>query len=152
MKKILAMILALTMILSMAACGASNEEPKATEPAVVATQPTATEPVVQEPKTNAERYPLSSDKSFDVVAGSDIFGDDGETVITAAMEKATGVDIDWSYLTAEQIQLALTGKDLPDAIFLYASIMDKATMYEYGQGATSLTSWTTWTSCPTSLL
>ena len=135
MKKILAMILALAMILSLAACGsAPAEEPKATEPASVATQPQATEPVVQEPKTNAERYPLSSDKSFDIVAGSDIFGDDGETVITAAMEKATGVDIDWSFLTAEQIQLALTGKDLPDAIFLYANIMDKATMYEYGQG------------------
>ena len=135
MKKILAMILALAMILSLAACGsAPAEEPKATEPAPAATEPVVTEPVVQEPKTNAERYPLSSDKSFDIVAGSDIFGDDGETVITAAMEKATGVDIDWSFLTAEQIQLALTGKDLPDAIFLYASIMDKATMYEYGQG------------------
>ena len=135
MKKILAMILALTMILSMAACGASpKEEPKATEPAAVVETPVATEPVVQEPQTNAERYPLQSDKTFDVVAGSDIFGDDGETVITAAMEKATGVDIDWSYMAAEQIQLALTGKDLPDAIFLYASIMDKATMYEYGQG------------------
>lgn len=134
MKKILAMILALAMILSLAACGASTVEPKATDPAPAATQPKETEPVVQVPQTNAERYPLSSDKSFDIVAGSDIFGDDGETVITAAMEKATGVDIDWSFLTAEQIQLALTGKDLPDAIFQYASIMDKATMYEYGQG------------------
>ena len=135
MKKILALILALAMIMSLAACGsAPAEEPKATDPAPVETQPVETEPVVQEPQTNAERYPLQSEKSFDVVAGSDIFGDDGETVITAAMEKATGVDIDWSYLTAEQIQLALTGKDLPDAIFLYANIMDKATMYEYGQG------------------
>lgn len=134
MKKILAMILALAMIMSLVACGSAPEEPKATDPAPAATQPKETEPVVQVPQTNAERYPLSSDKSFDIVAGSDIFGDDGETVITAAMEKATGVDIDWSFLTAEQIQLALTGKDLPDAIFLYASIMDKATMYEYGQG------------------
>lgn len=137
MKKILALILALTMILSMAACGASNtEEPKATDPAVVDTKPAEkeTEPVVQAPQKNVDRYPLQSDKTFEVVAGSDIFGDDGETVITAAMEKATGVDVDWSYLTAEQVQLALTGKDLPDAIFLYASIMDKATMYEYGQG------------------
>ena len=134
MKKILALVLALAMIMSLAACGSAPEEPKATEPAPVETQPAPTEPVVQEPQTNAERYPLQSDKSFDIVAGSDIFGDDGETVITAAMEKATGVDIDWSFLTAEQIQLALTGKDLPDAIFLYASILDKATMYEYGQG------------------
>ena len=136
MKKILAMILALAMVLSLAACGASTEAPKATEPAPVApaepAAPAPTEPAA--PKTNAERYPLQSTKTFDVVAGSDIFGDDGETVITAAMEKATGVDVAWSYLTAEQIQLALTGKDLPDAIFLYASILDKATMYEYGQG------------------
>lgn len=136
MKKILALILALTMILSMAACGASNtEEPKATDPAPVETTANKpTEPVVQEPKTNAERYPLKSDKTFDIVAGNDIFGDDGATLVTDAMQKATGVDVDWSYMTAEQIQLALTGKDLPDAIFLYASIMDKATMYEYGQG------------------
>ena len=131
MKKILAMILALTMILSLAACGASPEAP-ATDPVVV--EPEVTEPVVQEPQKNVDRYPLQSDKTFDVVAGSDIFGDDGETVITAAMEKATGVDVDWSYLTTEQVQLALTGKDLPDAIFLYASLLDKATMYEYGQG------------------
>lgn len=136
MKKILALILALTMILSMAACGASNtDEPKATDPAPVETTANKpTEPVVQEPKTNAERYPLKSDKTFDIVAGNDIFGDDGATLVTDAMQKATGVDVDWSYMTAEQIQLALTGKDLPDAIFLYASIMDKATMYEYGQG------------------
>ena len=136
MKKILAMILALTMILSLVACGsAPAEEPVATEaPAPAATEAPVEEPVVQEPQKNVDRYPLQSDKTFDVVAGSDIFGDDGETVITAAMEKATGVDVDWSYLTAEQVQLALTGKDLPDAIFLYASIMDKATMYEYGQG------------------
>ena len=131
MKKILALILALTMILSLAACGASPEAP-ATDPVVV--EPEVTEPVVQEPQKNVDRYPLQSDKTFDVVAGSDIFGDDGETVITAAMEKATGVDVDWSYLTTEQVQLALTGKDLPDAIFLYASLLDKATMYEYGQG------------------
>ena len=61
MKKILALILALTMIMSLAACGSAPEEPKATEPAPVETQPAPTEPVVQEPQTNAERYPLQSD-------------------------------------------------------------------------------------------
>lgn len=134
MKKILALILALAMVMSLVACGSAPEAPKATEPAPVETQPVATEPAVQEPKTNAERYPLQSSKTFDVVAGSDIFGDDGSTIITEAMEKATGVDVAWSYMAAEQIQLALTGKDLPDAIFLYDKILDKATMYEYGQG------------------
>lgn len=135
MKKILALILALAMILSMAACGGTtNEPPVETQQPAPDTQPTETEPVVQEPQKNADRYPLQSDKTFEIVAGSDIFGDDGETIITQAMQKATGVDIDWSYMTAEQVQLALTGKDLPDAIFQYASLLDKATMYEYGQG------------------
>ena len=68
MKKILAMILVLTMILSMAACGSqTTEEPKQTDPAPVDTQPQDSEPEVQEPQTNAERYPLQSDKTFDVV-------------------------------------------------------------------------------------
>ena len=135
MKKILALILALAMILSMVACGKTAEQPPVeTDPAPVDTQPVETEPVVQEPEKNADRYPLQSDKTFEVVAGSDIFGDDGETIITQAMQKATGVDIDWSYMAAEQVQLALTAKDLPDAIFQYASLLDKATMYEYGQG------------------
>ena len=135
MKKILALILALAMILSMAACGGTtNEPPVETQQPAPDTQPTETEPVVQEPQKNADRYPLQSDKTFEIVAGSDIFGDDGETIITQAMQKATGVDIDWSFMTAEQVQLALTGKDLPDAIFQYASLLDKATMYEYGQG------------------
>lgn len=135
MKKILALILALAMILSLAACGKPAEQPPVeTQPATPDTQPVETEPEVQEPQKNVDRYPLQSDKTFDVVSGSDIFGDDGETVITQAMQKATGVDIDWSFMTAEQVQLALTGKDLPDAIFQYASLLDKATMYEYGQG------------------
>ena len=135
MKKILALILALAMILSLAACGKPAEQPPVeTQPATPDTQPVETEPEVQEPQKNVDRYPLQSDKTFDVVSGSDIFGDDGETVITQAMQKATGVDIDWSFMTAEQVQLALTGKDLPDAIFQYASLLDKATMYEYGDG------------------
>ena len=135
MKKILALILALAMILSMVACGKTAEQPPVeTDPAPVDTQPVETEPVVQEPEKNADRYPLVTDKSFEIVTGNDIFGEDGETLVTAAMQKATGVEIDWSYMAAEQVQLALTAKDLPDAIFQYASLLDKATMYEYGQG------------------
>ena len=60
MKKILALILALAMILSMAACGKPAEQPPVeTQPAdPVETQPVETEPVVQEPEKNADRYPL----------------------------------------------------------------------------------------------
>ena len=135
-KRILAMILAMVMCFAvLAGCGPKPTEP--TDPATPTNPSTPadpTDPVVQKPLKNSEIYPLNSTKTFSVVSGSDIFGDDGETIVTQAMQKATGVDIDWTYMTAEQIQLALTGKDLPDAIYLYdGKVLDKATLYEYGQ-------------------
>ena len=139
-KRILAMILALVMCFAvLAGCNNNATEPSETTPTggngTINTDPTgSSEPAVQEPVKNSDIYPLNSTKTFSVISGSDIFGDDGETLVTKAMQKATGVDIDWTYMTAEQVQLALTGKDLPDAIYLYdAKILDKATLYEYGQ-------------------
>ena len=127
MKKILALILAMVMCLTvLAGCNTTTTDP--TDP-----KPTGDKPV-ETPKKNSEIYPLSSDKTFEIVSASDIFGDSGKTIVTEAMEKATGVDVKWTYMAPEQIQLALTGKDLPDAIFLVDKLMDKAKMYEYGQG------------------
>ena len=48
------------------------------------------------------------------------------------MEKGTGVSVEWTYMAKEQLQLALTGKEIPDALFMYNGGMDKATAYEYG--------------------
>ena len=145
-KRVLALILAMVMCFAvLAGCGQNPTNPTnpanpttPTTPVADPTNPSAdptnpSEPAVQEPLKNSDIYPLNSDKTFSVVSGSDIFGDDGETLVTQAMQKATGVDIDWTYMTAEQVQLALTGKDLPDAIFLYPNILDKSTLYEYGQ-------------------
>ena len=62
MKRFIALALALVLCLSLlAGC----------ETKPVETQPQETEPVAQAPLTNAERYPLQSDKTFDIVAGSD---------------------------------------------------------------------------------
>ena len=136
MKKLIAMLLALVMVLSLVACGAETpaptDAPQQTQGNETPDTPDPTDPPA--PQTNAERYPLQSDKTFEIVANSDIFGDEGTTIVTEAMKKATGVDVAWSYMTEEQIKLALTAKELPDAIFLYANIMDKATMFEYGDG------------------
>ena len=136
MKKVLALILTFVMVLSLVACvpTVTNPGTQGTTPGTQGTNPnTPSNPTVEQPKKNSEIYPLSSDKTFTVVTTSDIFGEEGESEVTKAMEKATGVSIDWTTMTEEQIQLALTGKDLPDAIFLVANLMDKAKMYEYGQ-------------------
>ena len=134
-KRILAMILAVVMCFAvLAGCNPATPDPTNNPKPTGGNTPTGSNPAVEEPKKNCEIYPLKSDKTFEIVSATDIFGDDGKTHVTEAMEKATGVSVDWTYMAPEQIQLALTGKDLPDAIFLYASIMDKATMYEYGQG------------------
>lgn len=139
-KRILAMILAVVMCFAVLA-GCNPDTPDPTEPTKKPVTPTGgdvtpsgSDPVVQEPVKNADIYPLKSDKTFTIVSATDIFGDDGKTHVTEAMEKATGVSVDWTYMAPEQIQLALTGKDLPDAIFLVDKLMDKAKMYEYGQG------------------
>lgn len=140
--KILALLLAMTMCgTALAGCGSDKESSEATgsvgteTTSTETTQTEASETVVNtEPLKNVDIYPLQSDKTFEVVSVSDIFGENGTTIVTEKMEEATGVSIDWTYMTAEQLQLALTGKDLPDAIFLFSGLMDKATMYEYGQG------------------
>ena len=135
--KILAMLLALTMCGSaLVGCGTEGKtsEVSGTEASteVASTESTVVvEPTPAAPLKNVDIYPLDSDKTFKVTASVDIFGD-GSTLITETMEKGTGVSIDWNYMAKEQYQLALTSKDIPDALFLYNGGTDKATVYEYG--------------------
>lgn len=138
--KTLALLLAMTMCgTALVGCGsgaASTEATNAvsTETAAVSTETTATEPVAVEPLKNVDIYPLDSDKTFTVVSPANIFTEGDSTIVTEAMEKATGVSIDWKYMDVEQLQLALTSKEFPDAIFLYGNkIMDKVSVAEYGE-------------------
>lgn len=135
MKKFLALLLALVMVMSLAAC---VSDPTPTEPSTTPTGPNndpttepTTEPTNPPVTLNVDRYPLESDKTFTVVTQSNLF-ENGQTLITEAMEKATGVSIEWQYLTADQFKMALTGGEMPDATFLFGGL-DKAKVYEYGQ-------------------
>ena len=134
--KILALLLAMTMCgTAMAGCGSSE---KSSEVASTETTPStettvATEPVAEEPLKNVDIYPLTSDKTFTIATQTDLFGEKDYNAYTAAMEKGTGISVDWKYMAEDQLSLALTSKEFPDAIFLYPNIMDKATVYEYGQ-------------------
>jgi len=138
MKKALALLLALIMVLSLAAC---VSEPDPTKPGNDSTNaptdaPTAaptdapTEPPVLK---NADIYPLKSDKVFTVVTTNCAALESNEsTIITQRIEEATGVKIDWSYMTKDALSLAINSGEIPDALFLAASSLNKASIYEYG--------------------
>jgi len=146
MKKALALLLALIMVLSLAAC---VSEPAPTEPSNDPTNaptqkptdaPTApptdaptdapTEPPVLK---NVDIYPLNSDKVFTVVTTNCAALESNEsTIITQRIEEATGVKIDWSYMTKDALSLAISSNEIPDALYLAASSLNKASIYEYG--------------------
>lgn len=141
--KMIALLLATTMCCAaLTGCGSTkvdqsseaksevkSSEVKSSE--VKSSEQASSEPA--EPLKNVDIYPLDSDQEFTVVTTQNIFGDTGESIVTMAMERATGVSIDWKSMTAEQLKLTLGGKEnLPDAIFNNAGGMDKATAYEYG--------------------
>ncbi|MBR3811266.1 MAG: hypothetical protein IKJ16_02910 [Agathobacter sp.] len=136
--KILALLLA-TTVCSTAFIGCGQEtktsEVTSTETVGTGTEVASTEVTETVPAElkNVDVYPLDSDKTFKITVSSDLFGtEDGQTAVTRAMEKGTGVSVDWNYMAKEAFQLALTGKEIPDALFLYNGGMDKATAYEYG--------------------
>lgn len=138
MNKMIALLLAMTMCCAVfTGCGSEEEKSQETISKATGSEATSSEQVSSEvaekPLKNVDIYPLQSDKTFTVISGVNIFGDKGETAITEKMEKATGVSIDWKYMTPEQLQMTLSGKDLPDAIFLHGGGLNKATTYEYGQ-------------------
>ena len=137
--KILALLLAMTMCgTAFAGCGSDTKPSEFTEAVstetVAGTETTATEPVAEGPLKNADIYPLDSDKTFTVVtSAAPTLEQKDSTVITKLMEETTGVSIDWSYMTKDQLALAITSKEIPDAMFLAAAVQDKTTIYEYGK-------------------
>lgn len=138
--KILALLLAMTMC-SSALAGCANETNSGSTETIqsdVTSEETsalsASTEGPDEPLANVDIYPLESDKTFTVVINScKNLENDGSTIVTQAMEEATGVKINWAYMADEQAKLAVTSKEFPDAYFLYAGAMDKTTAYEFGK-------------------
>lgn len=142
MKKALALLLALIMVLSLAAC-VSEPDPTTeptneptTAPTNPGTNPTTeptTEPTEAPVLKNVDIYPLNSDKVFTVVTTNCAALESNEsTIITQRIEEATGVKIDWTHMTKDQLSLAINSNEIPDALFLAASTLNKGSIYEYG--------------------
>ena len=135
-KKHLALFVALVMCLGVLA-GCEQTPAETTAPATKPVETTApnqtTAPVeTTEPAElmNSDIYPLDSDKVFTVATGR---ANAGEIAATQRWAEITGVEIEWITWEDEQAKMALTSKELPDAVFwLAASAVDKATAYEYG--------------------
>ena len=146
--KMIALLLAMTMCsTAFAGCGAdkANNSTTSAEKELPSTEAAGTEtsetsgtemsetPV--EPLTNVDIYPLESDKTFRVIIGSTVpWLEKGSGIVPDLMEEVTGVSIDYVGMTYEQFQLALSTKELPDAVFRFSGGLDKTTAREYGQG------------------
>jgi len=133
MKKLIAMLLAIVMVMSLAACGGPAEPP--TDPPAVEDPSTVTDaPAIEapaEPLTNAERYPLDSDIVFDVIVNNETSYAFKDRALPQMWERVTGVEINWLDMTHENYSLYMAGGDWPDACF-FETGLDKATIYEYG--------------------
>lgn len=131
LNKILALLLALVMVLSLAACGGGEAEttaPKGGETDPVVTE--GTEPVEEVSKLNKDIYPLDCDTVFTMVTARE----NPEDIYTFGLwEEVTGLEFDYITMQAEQLKMALAGGDIPDAIiYLNASYVTKEMAYEYG--------------------
>lgn len=135
-KRLLALVLALVMCLGVfAGCQQDTPDetkaPETTAPPAETTAPPAEETTAPEatPLTNLDIYPIDSDKVYRVALGTT---EDADAAWNSQLwEQLTGIEIEYIEWTAEQLQTALSTKELPDAIY-YSSI-DKALLNEYGQ-------------------
>ena len=107
MKKLIAMLLALAMVLSLAACGGKTEAPAATE-APKADAPAATEAPAAEPVTIKVA-------AIETAYGSQVWAD-----VAAAFEAETGIKVELT--TDKNLEDVLTGPmqngEFPDVVHL----------------------------------
>lgn len=129
MKKLLVLLLALTMLLSMTACVTDEGDGQ------VRATVSIPDEVLQTPEqVNADIYPLNTDTVLRVLFTEDGLGD---TDASRLWEEVTGVQLENLTWTNEQLMTSLAAGDIPDAIVMPWDF-DKATVYEYGQAGTFL--------------
>lgn len=130
MKKLIALLLAIVMVISLVACGGDTDSQPTAEGTEAAEATEATKVTeAAESLTNAERYPLDTNTTLRV-----LFTDDGtgETVVSELWEEVTGVTTEVLSWSNEQLLTALAAGDIPDAIVLPWDL-SKNVVYEYGQ-------------------
>ena len=108
MKKLIAMLLALIMVLSLAACGASEPAPTPTNPPAAVTDKTddtAKEPEVKTVSSTGHSLVPSSNtlKALWNTSSYDL----NTTIEVGVIEEQTGFDIQWDALPAENTQEVL---------------------------------------------
>lgn len=139
--KVVALLLAATLCGSaLVGCGAKGEETLSnptennSSQSEVSSEQTeangASSEVVEGPLKNVDIYPLDCDKTFTIVSAHASV-EDGSSIVTKRMEEATGVSIEWVYMAQDQFRLALSSKELPDAVF--AQYVEKELVRQYGE-------------------
>lgn len=142
--KLIALLLAMTMgSVALAGCGSKTsisgteiQETVSSQKTTDATETAAsasTEAADDGTWVNADIYPLSSDKTFTVVTSVDVYGDKEYNVYTQAMERATGVSINYVKMDKDQLKLAITSKEFPELIYHYSNALTKTEINEYGK-------------------
>lgn len=124
MKKMLAMLIAVVMVMSMTAC-VTEEDPGDTRAKISIPQEVLDTPT----RVNADFYPMETDTVLRVLFTE---GGEGETDASKLWEKATGVELDVLSWTGEQMFASLAANDVPDAIVMPWEF-DKAKVYEFGK-------------------
>lgn len=122
MKKLLALLLALVMVMGLVACTPEESEPG--ERVTISIPPE----VIDTPsRVNADFYPLNTDTTLRVLFTEDGLGENDASKL---WEKVTGVKLEHLTWTNEQMFTCLAAGDIPDAIVMPWNF-DKSSVYEY---------------------